>query len=277
MGRCGRRHVLIGVGCAVCALCVDCCRVCPQNHLLEIDQLFGATPPPIRRYDDADPVARSFIQAVANEHMEAESNSGSNCCNVCPTGQNGGAAGAADSAPKGAAGVRRAGIAAPLSNLQFTSRRVPLPPCCPYCREQHLDEPYSDVVRPEKLRGLPARRVASALARNTVLLEVGQTQTFMREYAYAPTTPETCCNRCLRAPTATEEKTAAGENLWPLNPTKTTTEAAASEADQEGAPDIKELAEEEKALEADLNSEEEAPQEEAAEAETEEAADESAE
>jgi hypothetical protein len=60
----------------------SCCRVCPQHHLLEIDQLFGSTPPPVRRYDEP-----SFLELAAEFAARQDLSLGSNCCNICPVSE----------------------------------------------------------------------------------------------------------------------------------------------------------------------------------------------
>jgi hypothetical protein len=59
---------------------------------------------------------------------------------------------------------RKGGIKAPLQNLKFNLKRVPLPPCCPFCRESHLDEGFSQVVKREPLRDLPTLKTTDAYA-----------------------------------------------------------------------------------------------------------------
>ena len=221
-----------------------CCRVCPQHHLLEMDQMFGSVPPS-RRYDEQDevPQSRSFLHmaaAVAAKKGPRDAE----CCNVCPTGLSPGfipvGGPAPPAAPVGASGVRREGISAPLANLQFNMGRIPLPPCCPYCREQHMDEPFSDVVKQDKTRALPARSrrmVASHKARQAALLEMETGVKAAREYLFEPATPDNCCSRCLRAPGADDSAS------WPADPVEPEDVLPIDDPGQKGpepVPDCKE-------------------------------------
>jgi hypothetical protein len=239
----------------------QCCRVCPQNHILEIDQMFGSTPPPVRRYDDPQPVASTFLEQAAA--LMDVGDEGNNCCNVCPTGLAANAAAQTHASipkplPGGGQSKRPVGYVAPLQNLKFSLSRVPLPPCCPYCREASMDEAFNLAVRqPKKMRPLPRRRPAVAkkpAVLRTSLLETeaeaeaeadmeseseleSETTTSKREYTYTNPTPGHCCNRCLRAPNPTEVATAAGEDVWPeAKPKEEAADEGADAAAAEEAP-----------------------------------------
>ena len=257
----------------------SCCRVCPQNHLLEIDQLFGSTPPPVRRYDDPQPTPgvvkfieqeteirtrpTTFLEEAARVAMGDEPN----CCNICATGQSPNPQNeAASEIPAGSDGVRREGIRAPFKNLQFSLSRVPLPPCCPYCRENHLNEAFNLVVPPISMRPLPYIAKKDKYSGKPVFLEVENQvdaesestsrQSAKRVYTYTSPTPDNCCNRCIRPPTETEQAVQAGENLWPEPQTQAQEEdeasgedAAATEATAEEEAPAEEAAAEEPAAE----------------------------
>jgi len=142
----------------------QCCRICPMNHLLEIDQLFGNTPPPVRRYDDPVPTRTVFMETqqqiaeavTVTEDDDDEALAAGNCCNVCADGQRASTVSADPPESSTPPGVRKHGYHVPLAHLKFQKAvRPPLPPCCPYCKEEHLSEAYSNVVRPSKMAPLP--------------------------------------------------------------------------------------------------------------------------